>query len=279
VHGDVGAFEWKRALRQASVVFHLAAFVHRRPATDAECRELWRVNAEATRRLGEACRDAEVLLVLASTVTVFGSRVGPRCPGDDDAPAPDTEYGRSKLEAEETLRAMRGLAHVILRFPLLVGPHGRGNMERLLRAASRGLYWPLRGASTKKSWLSLDDAAAALLLAAEVPAARGGRYVVSRPVPDTLEDIQGAVFRAVRRPRPPFPLPDVVARGGAAAVDALLRACGCRAFARDAVRTLLGPAAYDGSRFARDTGFVPRDSLDAALSRTAAALGVSLPHA
>jgi nucleoside-diphosphate-sugar epimerase len=160
-------------VRPGDVVFHLAAFVHRLPRTAEEIREVHEVNHHATARLAEACLAAGATLVFVSTVAVSA----------------DSEYGRSKAAAEDAIReaGKRGLSFSIVRFPLLYGPHGRGNMERMLAAIRARRYWPIGDPVTPKSCLFLDDAARALLLAA----ARGlGEHFVAAPlVPWTLGEI------------------------------------------------------------------------------------------
>ncbi|BDG03434.1 UDP-galactose-4-epimerase [Anaeromyxobacter oryzae] len=265
---DVCDCDWNRHLTSARVIFHLAAFVHRRPRSELDRKELWRINCEGTQRIAEACRATGALLVYASTVAVYGN--GSRTsPDDETRPCPTTEYGKSKLVAEEFIRSLPGLSYVVLRFPLLVGPHGRGNMERLVAAISRRRYWPVDSRGTEKSWLSTDDAAAALL-AADVAHARGNTFVVSRPVPDSLDAIQQAAYRATDRVRPRPALPVGVAKVAAFVADGFSRAVGRTPVAADALRTLTGSAIYDGSRFASVMGFTPVDDLDDALRRTAA---------
>jgi UDP-glucose 4-epimerase len=269
VVGDLRSPASWPSLEGVSVVFHLAAFVHRRPRSDEDRREVWAVNRDATRRLAEACAEARALLVFASTVAVYGRLAPGSRPNEDTAAEPTTDYGRSKLEAEGVLRATPGLDWVALRFPLLFGPWGRGNMERLLGAVARGRFWPLGGAGVEKSLLSFDDAALALDLASRTAEARGQVFVVAPPRPVTLREIQRAAYSATGRRAPPVSCPRGVARGAAAAADVVARLLGRKASAVDAVATLFAPAAFDGRRFASVTGFVPAEGIDQGLARTA----------
>jgi UDP-glucose 4-epimerase len=241
---------------------------------------MWRINGEATRRIAQTCAQAGARLVYASTVAVFGQQAADRVPADDTPPVPDTEYGKSKWEAEQAIRGVDRLSYVILRFPLLVGPFGRGNMERLLRQIAARRYWPVRGESVSKSWLSFDDAAAALTLAAHHTATVGQTFIVSRPEPNTLDEIQQAAYAAMGRRcvRPALRIPQLAAKSGGAVLNAILRPLGRRSALGEAVKTLLKPAVFDGTRFSQLTQFAPREELAEALGRTASWLKSASTH-
>lgn len=107
------------------------------------------VNVEGFRLLLESCLARRVGRVLwASTGAVFGGPAlyPPDGVADEDAPpAPETEYGATKRDAEELARAFRrrGLPVTALRLPLVFGPGlwYRGAAARLLtlfEAAARG---------------------------------------------------------------------------------------------------------------------------------------------
>lgn len=255
-------------LAPGATVFHLAAFVHRRPQSDAERDELRQVNEHASARLARACREAGATLVFASTVAVFGDRAG-RVP-DGAEPRPQTDYGRAKLAAEDALRAEgeRGLRHAIVRFPLLYGPRGRGNMERMLRAIQARRYLPIGDPQTAKSCLYLDDAAAALELAAAVAAERGRTFTAAPRRTPTLGELHAAAFAAAGRTAPPH-LPAGLARLLARGADLGLRLAGRKPFLASAVDTLTSPTDFDGAAFHAATGFVDEVSLEDGLRRTA----------
>ncbi len=264
--GDVASLDWPRAVADYDAVFHLAAFVHRRP-TEAELHELFEVNLRATERLAKACRDSGSLLVFASTVSVFG-RGKTDCP-DDRRREPGTDYARSKLMAEDAIReeGARGLKYVILRFPLLYGPYGRGNMERLLRAIARGRYWPFGNQAVPKSCLHFDDASRALVAAWRTPAAHGRAFVVAPSEVPTLGDIHAAAYSAAGR-RMGRPLPKAPVLAAASVVDIFVAALrhGNRLVSQ--IETLASPSQHDGSAFASATGFSPNVRLEDGIRAT-----------
>jgi UDP-glucose 4-epimerase len=271
VQGDVAEMDFAGLFGPESVVFHLAAVVHTRPDSQSDVRQTYRVNTDATARIAAAAREAGARLVFVSSVAVFGGdRTGAPL-SEDDMARPETDYGKSKLLAEDAIRAegTRGLAYTILRFPLLYGPRGRGNMERMLRAIGRRAYWPIGDQSIPKSTLYFDDAAAALLLAAGSPAAHNGTFIASPRVAPTLGQIHEAAYRAMGRWRPPA-IPAPAARRAARAADTLLGLLARRTRLAQQVEALTTPATFDGSRFSEATTFEPKVAIGEGLARTVA---------
>ncbi|TPX01090.1 NAD-dependent epimerase/dehydratase family protein, partial [Schumannella luteola] len=80
------------------VVVHLAALL---PGASDDLDE---VNVEGTRRVADAAASVGARLVFASSAAVYASvRESPA--REDEAVAPTTPYGRSKVRAEEVLDA------------------------------------------------------------------------------------------------------------------------------------------------------------------------------
>ena len=250
---DVVTARFADIVRPGDLVFHLAAFVHRLPRTEDEIREVHEVNHHATARLAEACLAAGATLVFVSTVAVSAG----------------SEYGKSKAAAEAAIRHLgeNGLAYSIVRFPLLYGPHGHGNMERMLQAIRARRYWPIGDPATPKSCLFLDDAARALLLAAE--RGLGGTFVAAPGTDPTLGEIHKAAYAAVGRRAPMATIPRGAALFAARAVEAFARLAGRSTRLPDQIETLTAPAGCDGAPFARATGFAPEVRLEEGMRLTA----------
>src|SRR5688572_8936273 len=104
-------------------VVHLANIAH---TAAADPGELWRANVEATRHVAELASSQGVQrLVYLSSIKASGEETFGKPIFGDEAPAPTTEYGRSKLAAEAALAeiaARTGLEVVSLRPPLVYGP-------------------------------------------------------------------------------------------------------------------------------------------------------------
>jgi UDP-glucose 4-epimerase len=250
---EIATARFPDLIRSGDSVFHLAAFVHRLPRTVEEIREVHEVNHHATARLAAACLDAGATLTFASTVAVSA----------------ETEYGKSKAAAEAAIRGLgdEGLAFSIVRFPLLYGPHGHGNMERMLQAIRSGRYWPIGDPATPKSCLFLDDAARALVLASE--RGLGGTFTAAPEPAPTLGEIYQAAYAAVGRRLPRLAVPRGAALAAARALQAALALAGRSTRLPEQIDTLTSPAGFDGSAFARATGFRPEVDLREGMVRTA----------
>jgi dTDP-4-dehydrorhamnose reductase len=91
------------------------------------------INALAPGVLAEEAVARNALLVHYSTDYVFdGSKQGPWT--EDDAPAPLSVYGASKLAGEQAIRNSRA-RHLIFRTSWVYGPHGKNFLLTMLRLA------------------------------------------------------------------------------------------------------------------------------------------------
>jgi nucleoside-diphosphate-sugar epimerase len=169
LHGDTGA------------VIHLAGRAHvmREEAADPEA-EYDRVNRGATLALAEQAIAAGIRrFVYVSSVKAMGEQ------GLDLAPSmpclPTDPYGRSKLAAEEGLRALApDLDCVILRPPLVYGPGVKANFLALMKAVNKGVPLPLGMVRNRRSLISLRNLSDALVHALDCPP---GIYCPTDPEP------------------------------------------------------------------------------------------------
>lgn len=123
---DFGAYD---------VLLHLAAVVHR--AETPETIPLYdAINYHLTVRLAEkAKREGVRQFIFLSSVSVYGIEAG--IVTRKTLPAPTTHYGRSKLRAEQALRALHGdgFTVTIVRAPMVYGENCPGNYGALERLA------------------------------------------------------------------------------------------------------------------------------------------------
>ena len=94
----------------------------------ADKRDFYRINTEGTQHLVRALRRLQMPLkrfVYVSSLSVFGA-IREQQPYEEiretDTPQPNTEYGRSKLEAEQWLDTLEGFPYVVLRPTGVYGP-------------------------------------------------------------------------------------------------------------------------------------------------------------
>lgn len=92
------------------------------------------VNADAPALMAEEARKIGAAMVHYSTDYVFdGTKGAPYA--EDDAPAPASAYGRTKLAGEEAIRGA-GIAHLILRTEWVYAARGKNFVRTVLRLAS-----------------------------------------------------------------------------------------------------------------------------------------------
>ncbi|MBI4665206.1 MAG: NAD-dependent epimerase/dehydratase family protein [Nitrospinae bacterium] len=172
------------ALAGVDTVIHLAGRAHvmhdkaQNPAT-----EYYRVNVEASRVLGERAVEAGVKrIVFASSVKAMGERTLEIPYTETSVCAPEDDYGKTKLEAENVLKgicARGGVELVILRFPLVYGPGVKGNMAALVKAARKGIPLPLGAATNLRSLIFVDNLVDAIIACSKNPSAASGIFLVS----------------------------------------------------------------------------------------------------
>jgi nucleoside-diphosphate-sugar epimerase len=104
--------------------------------------------------------------ILFSSVKAVADRVEGALT-EDAAPAPQTPYGRSKLEAEGAVLSAVGsrqsaLRYYILRPCMIHGPGNKGNLNLLFGLVRRGLPWPLGAFENRRSFASINNVCAAV---------------------------------------------------------------------------------------------------------------------
>ncbi len=177
-----------------STVFHVAGLTKARRA-----RDYYAVNHAGTRNLLEACarhRDGIKKFVLVSSLAAAGPSPDGRPVMAGDAPRPVSDYGRSKLLAEEeTLRYKGVFPVVILRPSAVYGPRDR-DMFELFRWASRGLAIEIGGGERYINPCYVEDLAAALFLAGKTETASGSIYFVAENRPYSWAEFRAALLEA-----------------------------------------------------------------------------------
>ncbi len=200
------------------VVVHAAGLAH--PDRDTSPDDYMAVNVDGTQRLCEALEMAGVpkSLIFLSSVAVYGC--------DGDATGVDeswpllgtTPYARSKILGEELLRRWcdsHGVHLAVIRLPLLVGADAPGNVGRMMRGISRGLYVGIGSGNGMRSITSVDE------LAGLIPVLDGRDGVWNIVGQDIMvRDLERMICAAVGRRFLPR-IPTVCAQAAALAGDCL----------------------------------------------------------
>ena len=276
--GDVGpSTDWTEALHGVSHVIHLASLAHQVGEEGEAIRQRFRqINVEGTRRLAEAAAIARLpgrfcFVSSIGAVTTFSE-----VPVSENTPcAPDSDYGRSKLEAEEAVKEVLGQAGVswtIVRPTLVYGPGNPGNMARLLRLIRTGLPLPLSGIQNRRSFVFVSNLADALIHALGHPAAEGKALLVhdgrAISTPELLRMLGKASGRRVRLFPCPMALLHALARAGDLVHWIAGRSIGLDTYSVD---RLTGSLAVDSEAVYAELGWKPPVSMEEGLCRTFAA--------
>ena len=183
--------EWRPLLNGVRTVVHLAGIAHAGPEIAEQAYD--RVNRLASAELASAAKASGIgHLVFISSIR---AQSGPACIRplrETDTPCPTDAYGRSKLAAEEAVRAA-GVPFTILRPVLIYGPGVRGNFARLMELAREPWPLPLGLCRNRRSLLARQNLIDAIRFVLVSPAAKGETYIVADPMPLTLTEILTAL--------------------------------------------------------------------------------------
>jgi dihydroflavonol-4-reductase len=165
------------AVRDVSLVFHLAGLTKARFT-----QEYYAVNRDGTANLLEACARENPGIhkfLFVSSLAASGPSVNGKPVLPDDEPRPITDYGMSKMLAEqETLQYKDLFPVVILRPSAVYGPRDR-DMFELFRWANRGLTIEIGRGEHFINPCYVEDLATAMLLAVKKQAGSGNIYFVA----------------------------------------------------------------------------------------------------
>ena len=181
VFGDADTEEAiRRAVAGADLVFHTAGYLSPDAPFDTEGRSpLYRtVNVDFTASLLAASLEAGVRrFIYTSSNSVYDIEAD--VPTGEDAPLrPVSAYGRSKLEAEELVRAYqaRGLNGTIIRPGVIYGPRDRYFLPAMLRLARLPLLPLIDGGTRLLDMIYVEDVVTLMWEASQAEVAVGKVY-------------------------------------------------------------------------------------------------------
>ena len=265
VHADLVTGEGlEKALEGADTVIHLAGITKALRPED-----YYQGNARATENLARALPEHEIRLVHVSSLAAVGPSTGGKVVTEDTEPHPFTHYGRSKLEAERVVRALRPDA-VIVRPPVVYGPRDTGLLA-VLRPIARGFSLAIGGSERFYSVVFVKDLVEGLLAAAHEQHAAGRTYFLAHPEPMSWSSLISTAGRLMGRSPAVLRVPPVVARAvgyGAEVWSQVTRKPGI--VSREKVDEAQCTWTCDPARAAAELGFEARTPLETGLAETLA---------
>ncbi|MFP3565453.1 UDP-glucose 4-epimerase family protein [Paraburkholderia sp. SIMBA_030] len=253
---------WPDAL-QVDCVVHLAARVHvmREDAADPDA-AFRATNVDGALRVAQAAwRHGVRRFVFVSSVKALAEGDSGRPLREDDPPAPQDAYGRSKLAAEQALvhyGQETGLDVVIVRPPLVYGPQVRANFLRLMDGIWKGLPLPLGSIDARRSLVYVENLADALMRCATDPRAARQCFHVADAEAPTVAELARSLGRHLQKPARLLPVP-----------SGWLRLVGRLAGRTTHVDRLVGALQLDTARIRTVLDWQPPYSTDEGLAATA----------
>jgi nucleoside-diphosphate-sugar epimerase len=268
-HGDVrNQADMKAATAGVDIVYHLAAYTEPSgsPENEAACQL---VNVEGTQNvLDAAVSGGARRFVFFSSVKVFGEETS-ACLDESAAQKPTTPYGRSKLEAERAVldyRERTGLEAIVLRLPLVYGPHNRGNIYQLISAIDRGIFPPPPAVLNRRSLVHVANVVEAAMLVSQNPVPPSSCYIVTDAKSYSTRELYESICRALGKRVPrwhvPLSLLVVLAQSGDIASRLMKRPFPVNS---GSLQKLIGSAWYSSEKISRELGYSPTITLEAAL--------------
>ena len=267
--------DWSEALTGIEAVVHLAGLAHIRPGKNQ--REAWqkylRINTEGSARLVEQCLTAGVKhFVFLSSCHAVASE-SDELMTDRTVPHPVTDYGRSKLAAEEATKstlADSDCAWTILRPPLVYGPGNKANFGLLVKLVKTGLPLPLAAVRNRRSFIYVENLVDLVATCLGNPKAFGKTFL-----PSDGDDLSTAeLIEKIARAETGDLKPECNGGGCAARrarlfpfPESILKAAG-RLPGLGALRKLTSSLYVDSEPTRRELGWMPRFTMNDGLRRT-----------
>jgi len=196
-------FNWETLLQDCQAVVHLAGIAH----TYADDDVYDRVNHQATEALARAvCRRDAHLVFISSIAAQSGSSSDCELT-EDDIPKPNNAYGRSKLAAEQAIRAA-GPSFTILRPVVIYGDGEKGNFATVHNISRLPIPLPFGALTAQRSVLSVQNFNSAVATALINPRARGETFIVSDPAPLRVPEVIARYRNTLGRPPWLVPVPE-----------------------------------------------------------------------
>jgi nucleoside-diphosphate-sugar epimerase len=226
-------------------------------------------NRDGTRNIAEAAERAGVgRLVFVSSMAAAGPTVKGSPLRGDEPPHPVTQYGRSKLAAEDVITGS-GLSWTIVRPPMVYGPRDQ-EVLKVFRLARLGVAPVLGDGTQELSAVHGADLADALVAAGTTAAAVGRTYYACHPEVFTGAEMALAVGRAMGRRPTVIRIPAAIGRGVLRVTEAAARLAGqTTILTADKANEFFQPAwTGDPESLARDTGWRASRNLATGLAET-----------
>lgn len=219
---DINDIEALKSAVSGDIIVHLAA-VHRDDVRDRKL--YYKTNVEGTENI---CAVAEAKgishIIFTSSVAVYGF-AHPNT-GENGTINPFNDYGLSKYEGEEKLRAWCERGHdahnlTIIRPTVVFGEGNRGNVYNLFKQISSGLFFMIGEGRNVKSIAYVGNVVQFILYACQQPKGYAVYNYVDKPDFDMNTLVELVLQKLTGRSKPLLRLPYFVAYAIGAMADVI----------------------------------------------------------
>jgi len=203
--------DWNPILKGVDIIVHLAGPAHSKISENAYS-EFDQVNWIATQRLADAAKNVGIeRFVYISSVRAQVGTSAVQAVREQDEPYPTNQYGRSKLAAEQAIRAA-GVPFTIFRPVVIYGPHPKGNMRTVVQLARSPFPLPVTSFTSRRSVLGVENLISAIIFVLNNPATIGEIYLLADSKPMTIREIMTILRKIQGRSLSTIYVPQVIIR-------------------------------------------------------------------
>tara|TARA_R110000868_G_scaffold132380_2_gene343094 strand:+ start:25121 stop:26086 length:966 start_codon:yes stop_codon:yes gene_type:complete len=217
LQGDLSSFEWINDLpKDLDAVVHTAGIVH-----SFDSKDFYDVNATATKALIEALASFDGLKFTLVSSQAAGGPSPKSNPAKEDANAAVSDYGRSKLLAEEYVAcAPKSWSVSVVRPPMVIGPRDPAVLDIFKMVKGRVIVSPgSRPTKKQYSYVCVFDLVNFLQFLIEKNIS--GTFYCAYPAAITLQDLVDNIKTRLNKKTVNIVIPPLLLKGAAKLVQKL----------------------------------------------------------
>lgn len=145
----------KKSFEEYDVIFHVAGISHKKE-TKENAHLYYEINCDLAFEIAQKAQIEDVgHFIFMSSMSVYGMKTGVIT--KNTAPNPKTNYGKSKLQAEEKIKelACDDFKICILRPPMVYGESCKGNYQTIVKLVDKFSVFPR--VNNKRSLIHIDN--------------------------------------------------------------------------------------------------------------------------
>ncbi len=254
--------EFGQMTKGCQIVIHAAGLVHQ---PTASYQEYDVVNVRTTQHLAEAAaKNGAKVFVFLSSSAVYGP--GPFDAIDEGAPLnAKTPYAVSKLTSERWLANFKGIPRIVVLRPSLVfGEGDRGNLLSLIKEIKNQRFRLIGDGSSKKSLISSQDLAEAIILCMEKLPEGFHIFNVANPKPVSIKELTQEIANCLGMTNKIASVPPHLVKLGLKAAEMLMPG---KLPTPEQLEKLTTTTTCSIDKLTSATGFYPQNSLQGALTK------------